>query len=143
MFPFNRVPFSRTPRVRPVPHFARLWLAERRNARLRMWTSPRLLRIEVSWASRYVVQGLALCWLAWAPSLLLWVTLARSGFDLALPLVVIPRASLPAYALAGCVASLAYAWWRPYISYIELQVKRHMDGWYQAMCEAERGGRIY
>ncbi|ABK13549.1 hypothetical protein E2P84_43920 [Burkholderia cepacia] len=130
-------------RVRPVPHFSRLYLAERRHIRRRLWTSPRLLRIEADWATRYVVQGLALCWLAWAPALLLWGRLISNGFHLDYPIVVEPRAALPMYAFAGLVASLFYAWWRPYISYVELQVRRHMDDWYRTVCEAERSGRLY
>lgn len=134
--------FNRAPRLRPIPHFTRLYLAERRYARQRMWLSPRLLRIEASWAVRYLARWLVLCWLAWAPSLLLWLALGRNGFDLALPIAVIPRACVSAYVIAGVAASIAYAWWRPYISYIELQVRHHMDGWYRTVCEAQRTGRI-
>ncbi|WP_242460875.1 hypothetical protein [Burkholderia cenocepacia] len=81
--------------------------------------------------------------MAWAPALLLWGRLISNGFHLDYPIVVEPRASLPMYAFAGLVASLFYAWWRPYISYVELQVRRHMDDWYRAVCEAERTGRLY
>ncbi|WP_186091527.1 hypothetical protein [Burkholderia gladioli] len=136
-------PFTRARRVRPVPHFTRLYLDERRQVRLRMWTSPRLLRIEASWAVRWIVQWVALCWLAWAPSLFLWAQLVAGGFDLDRPIAFVPRAWLAMYALTGAVISLFYVWWRPYISYVELQVRRHMDDWYRAVCEAERGGRLY
>jgi len=138
MFPFNR-----PRRLRPVPHFTRLYLAERRHVRRRMWTSPRLLRVEADWATRYLAQWLALCWLAWAPSLFLWAQLIANGFHLEYPIVVVPRSSLAMYAFAGIVVSLLYVWWRPYISYVELQVRRHMDDWYRAVCEAERSGRLY
>ncbi|KML57030.1 hypothetical protein VL15_14980 [Burkholderia cepacia] len=135
--------FNRPRRLRPVPHFTRLYLAERRHIRRRMWTSPRLLRIEADWATRYVAQWLALCWLAWAPSLFLWEQLITNGFHLDYPIVVVPRSSLAIYGLTGIVVSMLYVWWRPYISYVELQVKRHMDDWYRAVCEAERTGRRY
>ncbi|CAM2163254.1 hypothetical protein WL99_19890 [Burkholderia cepacia] len=138
MFPFNR-----PRRLRPVSRFTRLYRAERRHVRRRMWTSPRLLRIEADWATRYVAQWLALSWLAWAPSLFLWAQLIANGFHLDKQIVVMPRASLAIYALTGAVVSLLYVWWRPYISYVELQVKRHMDDWYRAVCEAERSGRLY
>ncbi|MGV0133639.1 hypothetical protein [Burkholderia gladioli] len=136
-------PFTRARRVRPVPHFTRLYLDERRQARLRMWTSPRLLRIEASWVVRYVAQWVALCWLAWAPSLFLWAQLVAGGFDLDRPVAFVPRAWLAMYALTGAAISLLYVWWRPYISYVELQVRRHMDDWYRAVCEAQRGDRLY
>ncbi|MDW9232859.1 hypothetical protein C7S15_8899 (plasmid) [Burkholderia cepacia] len=129
--------------MRPVSRFTRLYRAERRHVRRRMWTSPRLLRIEADWATRYVAQWLALSWLAWAPSLFLWAQLIANGFHLDKQIVVMPRASLAIYALTGAVVSLLYVWWRPYISYVELQVKRHMDDWYRAVCEAERSGRLY
>ncbi|MGZ0002672.1 hypothetical protein [Burkholderia gladioli] len=136
-------PFTRARRVRPVPHFTRLYLDERRQVRLRMWTSPRLLRIEASWAVRWIVQWVALCWLAWAPSLFLWAQLVAGGFDLDRPIAFVPRDWLTMYALTGTAISLLYVWWRPYISYVELQVRRHMDDWYRAVCEAQRGGRLY
>ncbi|RXV64149.1 hypothetical protein D1006_40825 [Burkholderia stabilis] len=135
--------FNRPRRLRPVPHFTRLYLAERRHIRRRMWTSPRLLRIEADWATRYVAQWLALCWLGWAPSLFLWEQLITNGFRLDYPIVVVPRSSLAIYGLTGIAISLLYVWWRPYISYVELQVKRHMDDWYRAVCEAERSGRLF
>ncbi|WP_186223930.1 hypothetical protein [Burkholderia gladioli] len=136
-------PFTRARRVRPVPHFTRLYLDERRQARLRMWTSPRLLRIEASWAVRWIVQWVALCWLAWAPSLFLWAQLVAGGFDLDRPIAFVPRDWLTMYGLTGTAVSLLYVWWRPYISYVELQVRRHMDDWYREVCEAQRGGRLY
>ncbi|WP_186210211.1 hypothetical protein [Burkholderia gladioli] len=135
-------PFTRARRVRPVPHFTRLYLDERRQARLRMWTSPRLLRIEASWAVRWIVQWVALCWLAWAPSLFLWAQLVAGGFDLDRPIAFVPRDWLTMYGLTGTAVSLLYVWWRPYISYVELQVRRHMDDWYREVCEAQRGGRL-
>ncbi len=136
-------PFTRARRVRPVPHFTRLYLDERRQVRLRMWTSPRLLRIEASWAVRWIVQWVALCWLAWAPSLFLWAQLVAGGFDLDRPIAFVPRDWLTMYGLTGTAVSLLYVWWRPYISYVELQVRRHMDDWYREVCEAQRGGRLY
>ncbi|WP_333997350.1 hypothetical protein [Burkholderia gladioli] len=136
-------PFTRARRVRPVPHFTRLYLEERRQVRLRMWTSPRLLRIEVSWAVRWIVQWVALCWLAWAPSLFLWAQLVAGKFDLDRQIAFVPRDWLAMYALTGAAISLLYVWWRPYISYVELQVRRHMDDWYREVCEAQRGGRLY
>ncbi|MGZ0002830.1 hypothetical protein [Burkholderia gladioli] len=136
-------PFTRARRVRPAPHFTRLYLDERRQARLRMWTSPRLLRIEASWAVRWIVQWVALCWLAWAPSLFLWAQLVAGGFDLDRPIAFVPRDWLTMYGLTGTAVSLLYVWWRPYISYVELQVRRHMDDWYREVCEAQRGGRLY
>ncbi|WP_244133085.1 hypothetical protein [Burkholderia metallica] len=66
-----------------------------------------------------------------------------NGFHLDDPIVVVPHSSLAKYLFAGIVVSLLYVWWRPYISYVELQVKRHMDDWYRAVCEAERSGRLY
>lgn len=134
---------NRRPRLRPVPHIVRLYQIERRHVRQQMWLSPRLLRIEASWATRYIVQLLLLCWLAWAPSLLFWAALVKDGLDLDAPIGFVPHACLPMYAAAGVAVSLAYAWWRPYISYIELQVRHHMDDWYRAMCEAERRGHLY
>ncbi|WP_186058019.1 hypothetical protein [Burkholderia gladioli] len=136
-------PFTRARRVRPVPHFTRRYLDERRQVRLRMWTSPRLLRIEASWAVRWIVQWVALCWLAWAPSLFLWAQLVAGRFDLDRPIAFVPRDWLTMYALTGAAISLLYVWWRPYISYVELQVRRHMDDWYREVCETQRGGRLY
>ncbi|MBN3815144.1 hypothetical protein G3N57_00305 [Paraburkholderia sp. Se-20369] len=134
---------NRPSRAQPVSRFARLYLDERRHVRRRMWTSPRLLRIEADWAGRYVAQWLALCWLAWAPSLLLWAQVIALGFDLDRQIDFTPRSWLAMYALVGIVASLLYVWWRPYVSYVELQVKRHMDDWYRAVREAEQTGRLY
>lgn len=135
-------PFWRSsiPRYRPIAHFERLYLKERRAARARMWLNPRLLLIELRWLIRYGLQLVFNAWIAGAPALLVWWQLVRQGFDFSAEIAVIPSDCVLSYFLCGTALSMLFAKLRPYASYIDLQVQVHMNEWSRTMFQHEQGG---
>ncbi|ALK35159.1 hypothetical protein [Burkholderia plantarii] len=130
-------PFRRRARIRPLPYPAHFYRAELRHTRWRMWTSPRLLRIEISWAFRYLARLVVLCWLAWAPALFLWAQLLANRLDLGRPITFVPGDWIRMYVLTGIAVTALWACVQPYVSYIDLQVRRHMNEWQYRFREAQ------
>ncbi|KHJ63266.1 hypothetical protein [Burkholderia glumae] len=130
-------PFQRRSRVRPLPYPAPFYRAELRRARWQMWTSRQLLRIEFDWALRYVVRLIVLCWLGWAPALFMWAQLLANHLDLGKSITFVPGDWIGMYVLTGIAVTALWSRVQPYVSYIEMQVARHMNEWQYRFREAQ------